>query len=191
IVGADKMSSIIDYSDRQTCVIFGDAGGAVLLEPDSSGYGIMDEELGTDGSGFPFLHQKAGGSVLPPSHDTVSKRLHYVYQEGRSVFKVAVSKITECVTVLMQRNHLSKENIQWFVPHQANLRIIEAVNQRLGLDPERIAVNIDKYGNTTNATLPLCLYEWKNKMRKGDNIILATFGGGFTWGAVYLKWALE
>ncbi|MBX2904361.1 MAG: ketoacyl-ACP synthase III [Chitinophagales bacterium] len=190
VVGADKMSSIIDYTDRQTCVIFGDAAAAVLLEPCSSEFGIQDAEMGTDGSGFQFLHQKAGGSALPPSAATVEQKLHYVYQEGKSVFKVAVTKVTECVSEIMKRHALSAQDVHWFVPHQANIRIIEAVNQRIGFNPERVTVNIQRYGNTTNATIPLCLDEWKTKFKKGDNLILATFGGGFTWGAIYLKWAI-
>lgn len=190
VVGADKMSSIIDYTDRQTCVIFGDAAAAVLLQPNEEGLGIQDEEMGTDGSGFQFLHQKAGGSVLPPNAATVEQKLHYVYQEGKSVFKVAVNKVTECVTEVMKRNQLSPQDVNWFVPHQANIRIIEAVNQRIGFNPENVTINIHRFGNTTNATIPLCLDEWKHKMKRGDNVILATFGGGFTWGAIYLKWAI-
>jgi 3-oxoacyl-[acyl-carrier-protein] synthase-3 len=189
VVGADKMSSIIDYTDRQTCVIFGDAAAAALLEPNDEGLGIEDEETGTDGSGFQFLHQKAGGSVLPASAATVEQKLHYVYQEGKSVFKVAVNKITECVSVLMKRNRLKAADV-WFVPHQANIRIIEAVNERLGFNPEKVTINIERFGNTTNATIGLCLDEWKHKIKKGDDVLLATFGGGFTWGAIYLKWAI-
>jgi 3-oxoacyl-[acyl-carrier-protein] synthase-3 len=190
VVGADKMSSIIDYEDRQTCVIFGDAGAAVLLEPNEEGFGIKDSVLGTDGSGFEFLHQKAGGSVSPASHKTIDAKEHFVYQEGKSVFKVAVTKVSECVESILQRNQLSAEEVQWFVPHQANIRIIESVNQRLKFKPEQVTINIQQYGNTTNGTIPLCLDEWQHLFKKGDNIILATFGGGFTWGAVYLKWAL-
>jgi 3-oxoacyl-[acyl-carrier-protein] synthase-3 len=191
VVGADKMSSIINYEDRQTCVIFGDAGAAVLLEPNEEGLGIIDSLLGTDGSGFEFLHQKAGGSVSPASYKTIDAKEHFVYQEGKSVFKVAVTKVTECVEAVMQRNNLTTENVHWFVPHQANIRIIESVNQRLNFKPEQVTINIQKYGNTTNGTIPLCLNEWQQQFKKGDNIILATFGGGFTWGAVYLKWALS
>lgn len=191
VVGADKMSSIINYEDRQTCVIFGDAGAAVLLQPNEEGFGIVDAVLGSDGSGFEFLHQKAGGSVSPASHKTVDAKEHFVYQEGKSVFKVAVTKVVECVEAVMQRNNLATENIHWFVPHQANIRIIESVNQRLNFKPEQVTINIQKYGNTTNGTIPLCLNEWQNRFKKGDNIILATFGGGFTWGSVYLKWAFN
>ncbi|HRN94754.1 MAG TPA: beta-ketoacyl-ACP synthase III [Chitinophagales bacterium] len=190
VVGADKMSSIIDYTNRQTCIIFGDAAGAVLVEPCSEEFGIQDAEMGTDGSGFQYLHQKAGGSVLPPSAATVEQRLHYVHQEGKSVFKVAVTKVAESVETEMKRNHLNVNDVDWFVPHQANLRIIHAVNERIGFAPERVTINIDRFGNTTNATIPLCLDEWKSKIKKGDNVILATFGGGFTWGAIYLKWAI-
>lgn len=190
VVGADKMSSIIDYTNRQTCIIFGDAAGAVLVEPCSQNFGIKDAEMGTDGSGFQYLHQKAGGSVLPPSAATVEQRLHYVHQEGKSVFKVAVTKVAESVDILMKRNNLSVNDVNWFVPHQANLRIIHAVNERIGFDTERVTINIDRFGNTTNATIPLCLDEWKSKFKKGDNLIMATFGGGFTWGAIYLKWAI-
>jgi 3-oxoacyl-[acyl-carrier-protein] synthase-3 len=190
LVGADKMSSIINYEDRQTCVIFGDAAAAVLLEPSTSGYGIIDEVLQSDGSGFQYLHQKAGGSAFPPTLQTVENKEHFVHQEGKSVFKVAVTKVAECVEAVMQRNGLTKNDVDWFVPHQANIRIIESVNERLGFAREKVTVNIHKYGNTTNSTIPLCLDEWKNKFKKGDKIILATFGGGFTWGAIYLEWAI-
>lgn len=188
IVGADKMSSIVNYEDRQTCVIFGDAGTALLLQPNENGLGIIDAVLQSDGSGFDYLHQKAGGAALPPSFKTIESQQHFVYQEGKTVFKFAVNKVTECVEVIMQRNNLSKDTVDWFVPHQANLRIIESVNNRLQFAPEKVTVNIQKYGNTTNATIPLCLDEWQHQFKSGDNIILATFGGGFTWGAVYLKW---
>ncbi len=191
VVGADKMSSIINYEDRQTCVIFGDAGAAVLLEPNEEGLGIIDSLLGTDGSGFEFLHQKAGGSVSPASYKTIDAKEHFVYQEGKSVFKVAVTKVVECVEGIMQKNNLNVNDVDWFVPHQANIRIIESVNQRLNFKPEQVTINIQKYGNTTNGTIPLCLNEWQPQFKKDDNIILATFGGGFTWGAVYLKWALS
>ena len=190
VIGADKMSSIINYEDRQTCVIFGDAGAAVLLEPNEDGFGIIDATMGTDGSGFEFLHQKAGGSAATPTFKTIEANEHFVYQEGKSVFKVAVTKVTECVEEIMLRNHLTTQDVNWFVPHQANIRIIESVNQRLKFNPEQVTVNIQKYGNTTNGTIPLCLDEWQHQFKKGDNIILATFGGGFTWGAIYLKWAL-
>jgi 3-oxoacyl-[acyl-carrier-protein] synthase-3 len=190
VVGADKMSSIINYEDRQTCVIFGDAAGAILMECSSNGLGIIDAELGTDGSGFRYLHQKAGGSVAPPSFKTIERAEHFVYQEGQQVFKVAVKNIVECTQKIMQRNGITSENLDWFIPHQANKRIIDYVATQLQLNPEIVVMNIDRYGNTTNATIPLCLYEWQDKIKKGDNIILATFGGGFTWGAVYLKWAV-
>jgi len=190
VVGADKMSSIVNYEDRQTCVIFGDAAAAVLLEPDDSGHGIIDSVLGTDGSGFQYLHQKAGGSVSPPTIQTVENKEHFVHQEGRSVFKVAVNKVVECVEEIMQRNGLDAQTVDWFIPHQANIRIIDAVNQRLNFAPEKVTINIDRYGNTTNATIPLCIAEWEEQFKKGDHMILATFGGGFTWGAVYLKWAI-
>jgi 3-oxoacyl-[acyl-carrier-protein] synthase-3 len=190
VVGTDKMSSIINYEDRQTCIIFGDAGAAVLLEPNEEGFGIIDAELGTDGAGFQHLHQKAGGAVSPPSFKTIEAAEHFVYQEGQQVFKVAVKNITECTETIMQRNNLTTETLDWFVPHQANKRIIDYVVAQLNYNPEKVTVNIERYGNTTNATIPLCLFEWQHKMKKGDNIILATFGGGFTWGTVYLKWAL-
>lgn len=190
VVGADKMSSIIDYTNRQTCVIFGDAAAAVLLEPCGETLGIQDAMMATDGSGFPFLHQKAGGSVMPASEESVKQRLHYVYQEGKPVFKMAINKMTACIKDLMKRNRLSAEDIDWFIPHQANMRIIEAVNERVGFPAEKIAINIERFGNTTNATIPLCLDEWKTKIKKGDKLILATFGGGFTWGSIYLKWAI-
>jgi 3-oxoacyl-[acyl-carrier-protein] synthase III len=191
VVGTDKMSSIINYEDRQTCVIFGDAAGAVLLEPNNDGFGILDAELGTDGSGFQHLHQKAGGSVAPPSFKTIEAAEHFVYQQGQQVFKVAVKNITECTEKIMQRNNLTAENLNWFVPHQANKRIIDYVVERLKFNPEKVTINIERYGNTTNATIPLCLFEWQQQMKQGDNVILATFGGGFTWGTVYLKWAFD
>lgn len=189
VVGADKMSSIINFKDRATCIIFGDGGGAVLLEPNTEGYGILDEILASDGSGRVFLHQKAGGSVMPPSHETIDKELHYVYQEGQSVFKFAVKGMADVAAAIMERNNLKAEDIAWLVPHQANKRIIDATAGRMGLNEEKVMINIQRYGNTTNGTLPLCLWEWEPKLHKGDNIILAAFGGGFTWGAIYLKWA--
>ncbi|MFO7924616.1 MAG: beta-ketoacyl-ACP synthase III [Bacteroidales bacterium] len=188
VVGAEKMSSIVDYQDRSTCPIFGDAAGAVLLEPTTEETGIIDSILQSDGIGLPHLHQKAGGSVRPASHQTVDDREHYIYQEGQCVFKWAVSKMADVSLEVMKRNNLTNDDITWLVPHQANLRIIEAVARRMGLEKSRVMVNIEKYGNTTAATLPLCLLEWEDKLRKGDNIILATFGAGFTWGALYLKW---
>lgn len=189
VVGGDKMSSIIDYTDRATCVIFGDGCGAVLLEPTEENLGLMDAELHTDGSGRAFLHQKAGGSMKPASHETVDAKEHFVYQEGKQVFRFAVTNMAEAAATVMERNHLSAEDIAWLVPHQANLRIIDATAERMGVGREKIMINIQKFGNTTNGTLPLCLWEWENQLKKGDNLILAAFGGGFTWGAVWLKWA--
>ncbi|MCS7296633.1 MAG: beta-ketoacyl-ACP synthase III [Bacteroidia bacterium] len=189
IIGSDKMSSIIDYRDRTTCVIFGDGAGAVLLEPTQEEVGIMDYLHQADGNGCVHLCMKAGGSVLPPSVRTVRNRLHYVYQEGRQVFKHAVVQMAAVSEALMHRHGLSSEDVAFFVPHQANRRIIEAVAQRLGFPLERVMINIDRYGNTTCATLPLCLYDYENQLKKGDNLILATFGGGFTWGALWLRWA--
>ncbi len=189
VVGADKMSAIIDYSDRATCIIFGDGGGAVLLEPDTNGYGIYDAVLKSDGSGRHFLHQKAGGSVKPPTHATIDAKEHFVYQEGQTVFKFAVKGMADVSAKIMERNNLSADDIAWLVPHQANKRIIDATANRMGIGMEKVMLNIQKYGNTTNGTLPLCLWEWEKQLHKGDNLILAAFGGGFTWGAVYLKWA--
>lgn len=191
VVGAEKMSSIVDYTDRATCPIFGDGAAAVLLEPTFEDTGIVDAILHTDGCGRIHLHQKAGGSVMPPSHQTIDNRLHYIYQEGQPVFKWAVSKMSDVSTEMMKCHHLKPEDIAWLVPHQANLRIIEATANRMGLSKNKIMINIQKYGNTTAATLPLCLFEWENKLFKGDKIILATFGAGFTWGAMYLKWAYD
>ena len=191
VVGGDKMSSIVDYTDRQTCVIFGDAAGAVLLEPSTDGMGIQDTILRTDGSGRVHLHQKAGGSVKPASHETVANREHFVYQEGQAVFKFAVSNMADVSVEIMEKNNLTSDDIAWLVPHQANLRIIDATARRMGLARDKVMINIQRYGNTTNGTIPMCLYEWEDKLRKGDNIVLAAFGGGFTWGAVYLKWAYD
>jgi 3-oxoacyl-[acyl-carrier-protein] synthase III len=188
VVGADKMSSIIDYSDRATCIIFGDGAGAVLLEPNNDGFGILDSILKTDGSGRAYLHQKAGGSVKPATMETVLAKEHFVYQEGQAVFKFAVKGMADVSAELMEKNNLTADDIAWLVPHQANLRIIDATANRMGLPKEKVMINIDKYGNTTAATLPLCLWDWESKLNKGDNIILAAFGGGFTWGAVWLKW---
>ncbi|VAW28115.1 3-oxoacyl-[acyl-carrier-protein] synthase, KASIII [hydrothermal vent metagenome] len=191
VVGGDKMSSIIDYTDRATCVIFGDAAGAVLLEPTTEELGIMDHRFYTDGSGRIHLHQKAGGSVRPASHATVDAREHFVYQEGQPVFKFAVTNMADVAAEIMERNNLTSDNISWLVPHQANLRIIEATARRMKLDKERVMINIQRYGNTTNGTIPMCLYEWEDQLKKGDNVVLAAFGGGFTWGAIYLKWAYD
>ncbi|MEZ5081913.1 MAG: beta-ketoacyl-ACP synthase III [Bacteroidales bacterium] len=191
VVGADKMSSIVDYTDRQTCVIFGDAAGAVLLEPTENGMGIQDSITRSDGSGRVHLHQKAGGSVRPASIETVTNREHYVYQEGQAVFKFAVSNMADVSVEIMKKNNLGSDDIAWLVPHQANLRIIDATARRMGLDRDKVMINIQRYGNTTNGTIPMCLYEWEDKLKKGDNIILAAFGGGFTWGSIYLKWAYD
>jgi len=190
VVGADKMSSIVDYTDRATCVIFGDAGGAVLLEPTEENIGIMDSIMRSDGIGRVHLHQKAGGSVKPASHETVEAREHYIYQEGQPVFKFAVTNMADVSAEIMEKNNLKPEDISYLVPHQANLRIIEATARRMQLDREKVMINIQKYGNTTNGTIPMCLHEWQHKLNKGDNLILAAFGGGFTWGSIYLKWAI-
>jgi len=191
IVGADKMSSIVDYEDRTTCIIFGDGGGAVLLEPNEDGYGIIDSVLQSDGMGREFLHQKAGGSLNPSSIESVQNKEHFVYQEGKTVFKFAVTNMADAAAEIMKRNNLEGDDVDWLVPHQANLRIIDATARRMNLDSSRVMVNIQRYGNTTNGTIPLCLWEWENKLKKGDNIVLAAFGGGFTWGAVYVKWAYD
>ena len=189
VVGGDKMSSIIDYTDRNTCIIFGDGLGCVLLEPNEEGYGVIDSILKIDGHGRHFLHQKAGGSLKPPTHETVDAKEHYVYQDGKTVFKYAVSGMADVSAQIMERNHLTADDVSWLVPHQANLRIIDATAERMGLPKDKVMINIDHFGNTTNGTLPLCLWEWEKKLKKGDNIILSAFGGGFTWGAIYLKWA--
>jgi len=189
VVGVDKMSSIIDYSDRTTCIIFGDGAGAVLLEAVEDGLGVKDSILKSDGSGSKFLHMKAGGSVKPSTVETVLAKEHFVYQEGQSVFKFAVKGMADVSYELMERNNLTADDIAWLVPHQANLRIIDATANRMGLSKEKVMINIQKYGNTTAGTLPLCLWEWEKQLKKGDNIILAAFGGGFTWGATWVKWA--
>ena len=191
VVGADKMSSIVDYTDRLTCILFGDAAGAILLEPNSEGLGLIDHKLHTEGSGASHLHQKAGGSNRPASHETVDAKEHYIYQEGAAVFKFAVTKMADVSAEILERNNLTADDIAYLVPHQANKRIIDATANRMGLDKEKVMLNIMKYGNTTNATIPLCLHEWESKLKKGDNLIISAFGGGFTWGALYLKWAYD
>jgi 3-oxoacyl-[acyl-carrier-protein] synthase-3 len=190
VVGADKMSAIVDYSDRNTCVLFGDAAAAVLLEPNEEGYGILDSLLKTDGSGRNYLHMKAGGSQRPATMETVANREHYAFQEGQTVFKFAVKGMADVSAELLEKNKLTGEDIAWLVPHQANLRIIDATANRMGLSKEKVMINIEKYGNTTAATIPLCLWEWEKQLKKGDNIVLAAFGGGFTWGATLVKWWL-
>jgi len=193
VVGADKMSSITDYTDRNTCILFGDAAGAVLLEPsDDPAYGILDQRLYVDGSGGPFLHMKGGGSLHPPTHETVDKKMHYLYQDGKSVFKAAVVGMADVSVEIMQRNNLKSEDIAWLVPHQANLRIVDATAERMGLDRSKVMINIDKYGNTTAATIPLCLSEWwlRGDLKRGQNIVLSAFGAGYTWGATLVKWSL-
>ena len=189
VIGVDKMSSIIDYQDRATCVIFGDGAGVVLLEPSNDGMGLQDFILRSDGSGREYLVQPAGGCVNPPSIETIEKRMHYVKQEGKQVFKFAVTNMAEVSAEIMQKNNLTSEDVDWLVPHQANLRIIDATAERMGLPREKVMINIEKYGNTTAGTLPLCLWDYEKQLKKGDNIILSAFGGGFTWGAVYIKWA--
>jgi len=189
VVGADKMSSIVDYTDRTTCILFGDGAGAVLLEVSTDENGIKDSLLKTDGSGKPFLHMKAGGSLKPSTVETVLAKEHYIYQEGQTVFKFAVKGMADVGFELLQRNNLTGDDIAWLVPHQANLRIIDATANRMGLPKEKVMINIEKYGNTTAATIPLCLWDWEDKLKKGDNLILAAFGGGFTWGATLVKWA--
>jgi len=191
VVGADKMSSIVDYQDRSTCIIFGDGAAAVLIEPNTEGNGVMDSILRTDGSGAQHLYQKAGGSRRPPSHETIDAREHYIYQEGAAVFKFAVTNMADVSAEIMQKNGLSANDIAWLAPHQANKRIIDATAQRMGIGPEKVMVTIHKYGNTTGATIPLCLRDYESQLKKGDNIIMAAFGGGFTWGSIYLKWAYD
>ena len=189
VVGVDKMTSILDYQDRTTCVIFGDGAGAVLLEPNEEGLGVLDFILKSDGSGRQFLIQPAGGSANPPSIETVENRMHFVKQEGKQVFKFAVTNMAEVSAEIMEKNNLKSEDVDWLVPHQANLRIIDATADRMGLPKEKVMINIQKYGNTTAGTLPLCLWDYENQLRKGDTLILSAFGGGFTWGSVYLKWS--
>ena len=190
VVGGDKMSSIIDYTDRNTCIIFGDGLGCVLLEPtEEENIGIIDSVLKIDGSGRNYLYQKAGGSQYPPTHETIDAREHFVYQDGKTVFKFAVTGMADVSAQIMERNNLTADDLAWVVPHQANLRIIDATAERMGLGKDKVMINIDHFGNTTNGTLPLLLWEWEKKLKKGDNLVLAAFGGGFTWGAIYIKWA--
>ena len=189
LIGADKMSSIIDYTDRATCIIFGDGAGAVLFEPNTEGLGLQDEILKSDGIGREFLKIEAGGSILPPSAETVQNKQHFVFQDGKTVFKYAVSGMADVSEKIMERNNLTHDDVNWLVAHQANRRIIDATSNRMGLDESKVLINIQKYGNTTSATLPLLLSDFENQLKKGDNIIFAAFGGGFTWGAIYLKWA--
>lgn len=189
VVGGDKMSSIINYNDRTTCIIFGDGCGAVLLEPNEDGFGVIDSILRSDGSGRQFLQQKAGGSTRPASIETVANNEHTVYQEGKTVYKFAVTNMADVAAEIMDRNGLTSDDVAWLVPHQANKRIIDATANRMGVGTEKVMINIERYGNTTNGTIPLCLWEWESQLKKGDNLILAAFGGGFTWGSVYIKWA--
>ncbi|MGG7033931.1 MAG: beta-ketoacyl-ACP synthase III [Flavobacterium sp.] len=189
LIGADKMSSIIDYTDRATCIIFGDGAGAVLFEPNFEGLGVQDEYLRSDGVGREFLKIDAGGSILPASIETVTNKQHSVFQDGKTVFKWAVSNMADVSELIMNRNNLTNESVDWLVPHQANRRIIDATASRMDLDESKVLINIEKYGNTTSGTLPLLLWDFEKKLKKGDNLIFAAFGGGFTWGAVYLKWA--
>jgi 3-oxoacyl-[acyl-carrier-protein] synthase-3 len=189
VVGGDKMSSIINYEDRTTCIIFGDGCGCALLEPNEEGLGIQDSILRTDGSGRDFLGMKAGGSVKPATHETIDAREHFAHQEGPTVFKFAVTNMADVAAEIMERNSLTADDVTWLVPHQANKRIIDATANRMGVTTDKVMINIERYGNTTNGTIPLCLWEWESRLKKGDNIVLAAFGGGFTWGSVYLKWA--
>lgn len=191
VVGADKMSSIVDYTDRKNCILFGDAGGAIMLEPTTEDFGVMDADLHTDGSGKDYLYQKAGGSAYPPTEETVANREHFIHQEGQSVFKFAVSRMADVSADMMTKHNIKPEELAWLVPHQANLRIIDATARRMGIRKEQVMINIAKYGNTTDATIPLCLHDWESQLKKGDKIILSAFGGGFTWGSIYLKWAYD
>lgn len=191
VVGADKMSAIIDYTDRATCIIFGDGAGAILLEPSENGAGIKDSLLRSDGSGAQYLRMKAGGSMFPATAETVNAREHYAYQEGKTVFKFAVKGMADISAELLEKNNLTGNDIKWLVPHQANLRIIDATAERIGLPREKVMINIQRYGNTTAATIPLCLWEWENQLKKGDKLVLAAFGGGFTWGATLVEWAYD
>ena len=189
VVGGDKMSAIVDYTDRTTCILFGDGCGAVLLEPNEDGQGVIDSLLKSDGSGRDFLDMKAGGSLRPASHETIDAKLHYIRQEGQSVFKFAVTNMANVAAEIMERNNLTGDDVAFLVPHQANKRIISATANRMGVGEDKVMINIQKYGNTTNATIPLCLWDWESQLKKDDILILAAFGGGFTWGSVYLKWA--
>lgn len=189
LIGADKMSSIIDYTDRTTCIIFGDGAGAALFEPNNEGLGLQDEYLRSDGVGRNFLKMDAGGSLLPASEETVKNRQHFIYQDGKSVFKFAVTNMADSAAKIMERNNLSHEDVDWLIPHQANKRIIDATSNRMGLDDSKVMMNIQRYGNTTSATLPLLLSDYESQLKKGDNLVFAAFGGGFTWGSIYLKWA--
>ncbi|MET4083667.1 3-oxoacyl-[acyl-carrier-protein] synthase-3 [Pedobacter sp. UYP30] len=191
VVGGDKMSSIINYKDRTTCIIFGDGCGCALLEPNEDGLGILDTILRTDGSGKDYLGMKGGGSVIPATHESIDADLHHVHQEGPAVFKFAVTNMADVAAEIMERNKLTANDVAWLVPHQANKRIIDATASRMGVGTDKVMINIERYGNTTNGTIPLCLWEWESKLKKGDNIVLAAFGGGFTWGSVYLKWAYD
>ncbi len=189
VIGGDKMSAILDYTDRTTCIIFGDGAGCVLLEPTTEDVGVMDSILRSDGNGETYLHMKAGGSRMPASHESVDKRLHYVYQEGSAVFKFAVTNMADVSAQIAERNHLKSSDIAWLVPHQANKRIIDATANRVGISDDKVMMNIARYGNTTAGTIPLLLWDYEKQLKKGDNLILAAFGGGFTWGAIYVKWA--
>ena len=191
IVGSDKMSAIVDYTDRKTCILFGDGAGAVLLEPDTEGNGVIDSIIKSDGAGYPYLNQKAGGSRYPPTHETIDNRQHFVFQDGAQVFKFAVTNMADVSAEIMERNGLTGADISWLVPHQANRRIIEATANRMGVGMDKVMMNIQKYGNTTAATIPLCLWDYESQLKKGDNLVLAAFGGGFTWGSIYLKWAYD
>jgi 3-oxoacyl-[acyl-carrier-protein] synthase III len=191
VIGADKMSSITDYTDRQTCPIFGDGAGAAMLEPSTEGFGLLDALMRVDGSGRKHLHQVAGGSCYPASFDTIANRQHFIYQEGQAVFKAAVSNMADTAVEMMKRNSIAPEALAWLVPHQANMRIIEATAKRMGIKKEQVMINIERFGNTTSATIPLCLWEWEPQLKMGDNVIIATFGAGFTWGAAYIKWAYD
>jgi|TARA_B110000879_G_scaffold24169_1_gene32084 3-oxoacyl-[acyl-carrier-protein] synthase-3 len=191
VVGADKMSSIVDYTDRTTCVLFGDGAGAVLLEPSDNENGIQDHIHYCDGRGAELLRQEGGGSLNPATHETVDKKMHYIFQDGKPVFKAAVTGMADVSYEIMERNGLTGDDVAWLVPHQANLRIIDATQRRMGVDREKVMINIENYGNTTAATIPLCLRDWESQLKKGDNIILAAFGGGFTWGSIYVKWAYD